>query len=945
MSPRIAVNTVLAFLLLAAAAQAGHETLWIEAEYLDGIEGYCWPMARNNRLAKNSNDNHWGISGPGWAAEWNQGGESGWLSIACGGEDDRAVATKEIEAPSTGTYYVWVRYRDNREMSERFQVRLEQPGAKPWTATYGTKPVIEEDNVMKLYWEWAFGWERHEAGLKKGTAKLSLLSAFKEPSHRQVDVIVLTTDYSYRPVIKDRPKNYAWDVLEQYRGGGPDVLDPLARGVGRYDAPKQWTPKTFEPGFLYLWNVSASENALLEEKDAAGNVRKVSKAVPPSWMRGDPNGILYPHGVRPGMPALYSKFVETYAGKKDVPIFSDPRIVPVFHGVGPAILGVEGQNEVQATTASLFMKWLDAGPNRRFGALLNYQPNKLLTGEAKKAFFEKYGDRFVGGISGENLGYFGIDHEALKELDTITERRQYVDECGKIYMKSNDEKYRAVFGDDLAKVKNPYAYTIPCQSCGATAFYNLCYLWGAETVGHEAIAGTGAMLGMRTAFLRGAARQHGKKTAVYRSCNFGDSSTMFTSEISWYTKTENIFDNYYSVYSGAGMTWYKMDIWYQYMAGAALFYHEQGFDEFWLPGGTTAAGRWDLRLSPKGKLVDRFLRTTAEGQNFDRGTPFTPVGVLVDYAHGWDPIHNLPKLWGPESGDAPAAKLGLHDRAMFGLFWTLYAPIGPVTEKPVTGLNQTYVHGVFGDIFDVIYAYPAVERWTTIDTYPAVIVGGDITLTEAEGKRLARYIRDGGTLLVAAEQLRGRGAAAVGLPNVGTVKESDGYYWGIVDGKRGRPNPSQRFRFAPIQGGQPLVRAANGGVLCAAFDRGKGRLIYLSVPYALGIDEQPIPVLAHLVAHLTRGLMPIRVRGDVEWAVNKNKRGWMVTLLNTAGQIKTQQGISPTDFRHNCTVTVTARVPIRTARDRLMPADRFEVKGNRLTCVVPAGGVRILELR
>ena len=34
-------------------------------------------------------DGHWGLSGPGWAAEWNQGGESGFLSIACGADDDQ----------------------------------------------------------------------------------------------------------------------------------------------------------------------------------------------------------------------------------------------------------------------------------------------------------------------------------------------------------------------------------------------------------------------------------------------------------------------------------------------------------------------------------------------------------------------------------------------------------------------------------------------------------------------------------------------------------------------------------------------------------------------------------------------------------------------------------------------------------------------------------------
>ena len=49
-----------------------------------------------------------------------------------------------------------------------------------------------------------------------------------------------------------------------------------------------------------------------------------------------------------------------------------------------------------------------------------------------------------------------------------------------------------------------------------------------------------------------------------------------------------------------------------------------------------------FKLSPKGKLVDRFLRLTAK--DFDRGTPFTPVAFLVDHAHGWEPAPFWPVL-------------------------------------------------------------------------------------------------------------------------------------------------------------------------------------------------------------------------------------------------------------------------------------------------------------
>jgi hypothetical protein len=121
-------SAVIALLLLSTVAplvRAGDETLWIEAENLDGVEGYCWP----DGLKPKTNE-HWGVSGPGWAPAWSQGGESNFMSIACGPDDDEAVAGIDVEAPVAGTYHIWVRFRDNRGGGSRFQVRLTSPDGR-----------------------------------------------------------------------------------------------------------------------------------------------------------------------------------------------------------------------------------------------------------------------------------------------------------------------------------------------------------------------------------------------------------------------------------------------------------------------------------------------------------------------------------------------------------------------------------------------------------------------------------------------------------------------------------------------------------------------------------------------------------------------------------------------------------------------------------------------
>src|SRR5882724_9293794 len=100
--------TILTLIAVLSANQlTAAESIWLEAEHLDGIQGYCWPLGKPNMK---KTDGHWALSGPGWAAEWNQGGESGFLSIATGADDDRATVSKSVEIPVAGKYFVWVRY-------------------------------------------------------------------------------------------------------------------------------------------------------------------------------------------------------------------------------------------------------------------------------------------------------------------------------------------------------------------------------------------------------------------------------------------------------------------------------------------------------------------------------------------------------------------------------------------------------------------------------------------------------------------------------------------------------------------------------------------------------------------------------------------------------------------------------------------------------------------
>ena len=83
--------------------------------------------------------------------------------------------------------------------------------------------------------------------------------------------------------------------------------------------------------------------------------------------------------------------------------------------------------------------------------------------------------------------------------------------------------------------------------------------------------------------------------------------------------------------------------------------------------------------------------------------------------------------------------------------------------------------------------------------------------------------------------------------------------------------------------------------------------------------------------------MPVEVAGEVEWLVNRSAGGWLVTLLNPAGQDKPQQGITPTDYGQNRTVVIHCHVPVTAARDRLLRSEPLAVDAQSVRLEVPAG--------
>src|SRR5947199_1258448 len=112
-----------------ALQSASKEYLWYEAENMRGIsetsrhEPQLNPSYLEIPAAKAPG---WSISGPGVSAEWSQGGESEWNSVAAAADETRGTIWQDFQVPRGGSYRISVRYADWASKTENFVVRVSQ---------------------------------------------------------------------------------------------------------------------------------------------------------------------------------------------------------------------------------------------------------------------------------------------------------------------------------------------------------------------------------------------------------------------------------------------------------------------------------------------------------------------------------------------------------------------------------------------------------------------------------------------------------------------------------------------------------------------------------------------------------------------------------------------------------------------------------------------------
>ncbi len=838
----------------------------------------------------------WGINGPGVSAEWSQGGESEWNSVNASADETHATIWQDVEVPRAGDYKVWVRYADWANKSENFTIKINQADREVFSHEFGATDVIDPHDEIKMYWQWAFAWDGAAATLSKGAARVSIEITKAAQAPRQVDCFVITDDLAYVPQGRQKPDFAAAKYLREFARTRPQ-LSPLIEQPLSPTTPASWNPpKLAGRDFVMPWNISKEFWSLYDK---------------PADQRP-----LYPFHAEP-----VDEFVKAYAGKRDVPIFDSKLVVPVIY--------INDMAELLKDDSS-FRRYLKE-TRAPFAILINYgAANFASEADAQAAWALLNGelrDQFLGWISGESIGYvFGEAPQYLRLSPDMT-RAQMLDALHTFYADALNRKWTSTFHAPTGAM---WDKLIPAQSTSSTSFAHALENWGVRLLGMETAA-VQPMTAMRVAFTRGAARQSGGAFLYYHAPNFGDTATTFTKAQN-FAGPDQFFHSRYGATMGPSLSWYRKSYYLYYMSGASAIYLEQGFDQFFKPG----PGEHPFQLNPLGRITNEFMRFAEKHP--DRGAPYTPIAFLLDPAHGWE-MTDYPQ-W-----PFGVSQISRSDRALRELFGAAYYP-GLVREgEPASGERQTFVPGIFGNIFDVLVASENFSA--AISSYRAAIVGGEINWTPASAKKLEDYVRNGGVVVINSAQTKGLSPTLLGIRDTSETSEADNALC-LAPNEPPQDLHGQKFHYqrVTLSGAQALMTTTPGEPLVTINNVGRGKVIYIAVPNLLGEDERLVPFAAHVLAHLVSDATPLRVEGDVEYLVNRNANGWVVTIFNDNGVFKPQQGLAQVDRSAIASATITLKgQKISSAAEWLSDSALPIQNGSAVQVSIPAGGISIVEIR
>ena len=267
-------------------------------------------------------------------------------------------------------------------------------------------------------------------------------------------------------------------------------------------------------------------------------------------------------------------------------------------------------------------------------------------------------------------------------------------------------------------------------------------------------------------------------------------------------------------------------------------------------------------------------------QSHDRGNPYTPLLIVLDHLSGYAPFHE--RTWGVlerTEGDWEIFDL-LEHQLYFSNTRFSY-------PDKATNPEADYLHPTpYGEISDVMLN---TVTGATMSRYPCILLAGDMDLSPFFLFELGKAAKAGSRIL-----LHPRHATAMGETNLKKLQAS-----GKVEVIKTEKHPT---------------------------------------------TQRSTAVSHSTLAGINRELFPFEISGNnIQYQVNRNKKGWVLELINNEGVYKTgdQPAIVYNEAESN--VRINPRFDYQNVREWITDEPMTVKKEETFLLTIPPGEIRFVE--
>lgn len=456
---------------------------------------------------------------------------------------------------------------------------------------------------------------------------------------------------------------------------------------------------------------------------------------------------------------------------------------------------------------------------------------------------------------------------------------------------------------------------------GYCLFHHQAFEWGAP-MGYAEIGENIPCAPLQFAFLRGASRQYGGRPwGAYLSNWFRGvvADTRYREQKGLQWRPENYTDGPQCGHSPH--LEFRLEI-AAHLAGATFVHHESDGHN---------ASIFVREHKPDQFRVSRFGAAMRAWHKFardypDRGIPYTPVGFMLDFDHGWRPREDIYGIWPQQRPDRSIEAMFRHVYAWDGL---LDFERGYLTSGP------------YGDVFDVITNNAPSD---VIANYAVVWPVGAVSLDATNLQALIEYVRQGGILVLDSALAPAFPSGFMGV----RFGERDAFGTLIQTALAAMPPMEAPYRYRPMKPGadaQVLAWTDTGSPLLVWRRHGEGLVIVSATHHWLDEADQPVPIVGAVLRSIADAFLPVEWNPGLEVFINRLSDGWAIGVANSNGVIKvpTRPAVLEPKAATDCLLRFKDRVPLRfTPR---LGAFRWNIRANGLHTHLKPGALAVVAVQ